>query len=153
WSEELARQLLADFALPLRRRIRKLSRGMRSAVGITIGLAARAELTLFDEPYAGLDAVARQLFYDRLLADFAEHPRTLVLSTHLREGGRPRVGPVVCLARGGVVRDAPADDVRGTMATVSGPASAVDEFVAGRAVWHRQRLGSRASVTVAGPFD
>jgi ABC-2 type transport system ATP-binding protein len=32
---------------------------MRSAVGIVIGLAARAELTLFDEPYAGLDAVAR----------------------------------------------------------------------------------------------
>ena len=48
-----------------------------------IGLAARAEVTLFDEPYAGLDAVARQLFYDRLLADYAEHPRTVLLSTHL----------------------------------------------------------------------
>ena len=75
WSEDLARQLLSDFALPPKRRIKRLSRGMRSAVGIVIGLAARAELTLFDEPYAGLDPVARQLFYDRLLADFAEHPR------------------------------------------------------------------------------
>lgn len=65
WDQELARRLLADFDLPLGRRIKKLSRGMRSAVGITIGLAARAELTLFDEPYAGLDPVARQLFYDR----------------------------------------------------------------------------------------
>src|SRR5262249_2467440 len=64
WSAELAEQLLADFELPLGRRIRRLSRGMRSAVGIVIGLASRAELTLFDEPYAGLDAVARQLFYD-----------------------------------------------------------------------------------------
>ena len=153
WSEELARQLLADFGLPLQRRIRKLSRGMRSAVGITIGLAARAELTLFDEPYAGLDAVARQLFYDRLLADFAEHPRTVVLSTHLIDEAADLLEHVVMLDRGRVVLDAPADDVRGTMATVSGPASAVDEFVAGRTVWHRQRLGSRASVTVAGPFD
>jgi len=83
WSEELARQLLADFGLPLGRRIKKLSRGMRSPVGIVIGLAARAELMLFDEPYAGLDPVARQLFYDRLLADFAEHPRAFVLSTLL----------------------------------------------------------------------
>jgi len=41
WSEELAGQLLADFGLPLGRRIKKLSRGMRSAVGIVIGLAAR----------------------------------------------------------------------------------------------------------------
>ena len=55
WDQELARWLLADFDLPPGRRIKKLSRGMRSAVGITIGLAARAELTLFDEPYAGLD--------------------------------------------------------------------------------------------------
>ena len=153
WSEELARQLLADFGLPLRRRIRKLSRGMRSAVGITIGLAARAELTLFDEPYAGLDAVARQLFYDRLLADFAEHPRTVVLSTHLIDEAADLLEHVVMLDRGQVVLDAPADDVRGTTVTVSGPAGAVEEFVAGRAVWHRQRLGSRVSVTVTGPFD
>ena len=48
-----------------------------------VGLASRAPLTFFDEPYLGLDAVARQLFYDRLLSDYAEHPRTVVLSTHL----------------------------------------------------------------------
>jgi ABC-2 type transport system ATP-binding protein len=153
WSEELAQQLLADFDLPLQRRIRKLSRGMRSAVGIVIGLAARAELTVFDEPYAGLDAVARQMFYDRLLADFAEHPRTIVLSTHLIDEVADLLEHVVMLDRGRVVLDAPADDVRGTAMTVSGPAAAVEDFVAGRSVWHRQRLGARASVTVAGPLE
>ena len=152
WNQDLARQLLADFGLPLQRRIRKLSRGMRSAVGIVIGLAARAELTLFDEPYAGLDAVARQLFYDRLLADFAEHPRTVVLSTHLIDEVADLLEHVVMLDRGRVVLDAPADDVRGTAMTVSGPVTAVEEFVAGRPVWHRQRLGARAAVTVAGPL-
>jgi ABC-2 type transport system ATP-binding protein len=153
WDGDLARKLLADFDLPLQRRIRKLSRGMRSAVGIVIGLAARAELTIFDEPYAGLDAVARQLFYDRLLADFAEHPRTVVLSTHLIDEVADLLEHVVMLDRGRVVLDAPADDVRGTAMTVSGPVTAVEEFVAERPVWHRQRLGSRASVTVAGPLD
>jgi len=134
WNEDLARQLLADFDLPLQRRIRKLSRGMRSAVGIVIGLAARAELTLFDEPYAGLDAVARQLFYDRLLAEIAERPRTVVLSTHLVDEVADLLEHVVMLDRGRVVLDAPADDVRGTAMTVSGPATAVEEFVAGRPV-------------------
>src|SRR5277367_747418 len=153
WSEDLAGQLMADFAIPPRRRIKRLSRGMRSAVGIVIGLAARAELTLFDEPYAGLDAVARQLFYDRLLAEFAEHPRTVLLSTHLIDEVADLLEHVVMLDHGRVVLDAPADDVRGTGMTVNGPATAVEEFVAGRTVWHRQRLGSRASVTVAGPFD
>jgi ABC-2 type transport system ATP-binding protein len=153
WDGELARRLLEEFDVPPGRRIRKLSRGMRSAVGIVIGLAARAELTLFDEPYAGLDAVARQRFYDLLLADFAAHPRTVVLSTHLVDEVADLLEHVIMLDRGRVVLDAPADDVRGTAVTVSGPAAVVDEVVAGHSVWHRQRLGSRASVTVAGPLD
>lgn len=153
WNEELARQLLTDFGLPSQRRMRNLSRGMRSAVGIVIGLAARAELTLFDEPYAGLDVVARRLFYDRLLAEIAAHPRTVVLSTHLIDEMADLLEHLVLLNRGRVVLDAPADDVRGTAMTVSGPAAAVEEFVAGRAVWHRQRLGARASAVVPGPVD
>jgi ABC-2 type transport system ATP-binding protein len=153
WDAELAGQLMDDFALPGNRAIKKLSRGMASAVGIVIGLAAHAEITLFDEPYLGLDTVARQIFYDRLLADFAEHPRTVVLSTHLIDEVADLLEHVVMLDRGRVVLDAPADDVRGTAMTVSGPATAVEDFVAGRAVWHRQRLGARASVTVAGPLE
>lgn len=153
WSAELAGQLLADFELPLSRRIKRLSRGMRSAVGIVIALAARADLTVFDEPYAGLDAVARQLFYDRLLADYAEHPRTIVLSTHLIDEMADLLEHVVMLDHGRVALDAPADEIRGTAMTVSGPAIAVEEFVAGSPVWHRQAIASRASVVVPGPFD
>jgi ABC-2 type transport system ATP-binding protein len=71
WDADLAAGLMADFDLPAKRPIKKLSRGMTSAVGIVIGLASRAPVTLFDEPYLGLDAVARQHFYDRLIADYA----------------------------------------------------------------------------------
>jgi ABC-2 type transport system ATP-binding protein len=153
WSEELARQLLTDFDLPLQRRIRKLSRGMRSAVGIVIGLAARAELTLFDEPYAGLDAVARQVFYDRLLADFAEFPRTVLLSTHLIDEAAALFEGVIVIDRGRVVLDAPADVLRGVATRVSGPCLAVDALAGGRPVWERRRLGSQASVVMVGPLS
>lgn len=83
WDHGLANTLINDFQLPLKRRMKKLSRGMLSAVGIIIGLASRAPLTIFDEPYLGLDAVARSLFYDRLIEDYGSHPRTIILSTHL----------------------------------------------------------------------
>jgi ABC-2 type transport system ATP-binding protein len=153
WDAGLAEDLVAEFSLPAGRRIKKLSRGMRSAVGIVIGMAARAELTLFDEPYAGLDAVARQLFYDRLLAEVAEHPRTVVLSTHLIDEVADLLEHVVVLDAGRVALDAPADEVRGAAMTLSGPAGAVEELVAGRSVYHRRQLGSRATVTVAGSLD
>jgi hypothetical protein len=79
WDAGLASSLLEDFGLLPGKAIKSLSRGQRSALGITIGLAARAEVTPFDEPCAGLDAVARQIFYDRLLAEYADFPRTVVL--------------------------------------------------------------------------
>ena len=153
WSAELADALLADFGLPADRAVKKLSRGMRSALGIVIGLAARAEVTLFDEPYAGLDAVARQIFYDRLLADYAEHPRAIVLSTHLIDEAAGLLERVIVIDRGRIVLTADADDLRGVATAVSGPALAVDEFAAGRVVWERRRAGSRVSVVVVGGLD
>ena len=153
WSAELADALLADFGLPAGRMVKKLSRGMRSALGIVIGLAARAEVTLFDEPYAGLDAVARQIFYDRLLGDYAEHPRTILLSTHLIDEAAGLLERVIVIDRGRIVLTADADDLRGVATAVSGPVLAVDEFTAGRAVWGRRRLIGQASVVVVGPLD
>jgi ABC-2 type transport system ATP-binding protein len=153
WNDELAQSLLDDFELPGNRSIKKLSRGMRSAVGIVIGLAARAELTMLDEPYAGLDAVSRQLFYDRLLADYVEHPRTLLLSTHLIDEVADLLEHVVMIDHGRIALDAAAEDVRGRAATVSGPSGAVDEFVFGRQILHRRAMLSRASVVISGVLD
>jgi ABC-2 type transport system ATP-binding protein len=92
--------------------------------------------------------VARQQFYDQLLTDLAERPRTVLLSTHLIDEMADLLEHVVMLDRGRVVLDAPADDVRGTAVTVSGAATAVEEFVAGGAVWQRRQIGSRASATI-----
>jgi ABC-2 type transport system ATP-binding protein len=153
WSGEKAETLLQDFDLPAGRAIKKLSRGMRSALGIVIGLAAQAEVTLFDEPYAGLDAVARQLFYDRLLSSYAERPGTVILSTHLIDEVADLLERVVMIDRGRIVLDAAADDVRGSATTVSGPVAAVEEFVAGRQLWDRRRMASQESVVVAGTLD
>jgi ABC-2 type transport system ATP-binding protein len=102
WDAGLASSLLKDFGLRANKAIKHLSRGQRSALGITIGLAARAEVTLFDEPCAGLDAVARQIFYDRLLAEYAGMPRTVVLSTRLIDEAAALFENVVVIDRGRV---------------------------------------------------
>jgi ABC-2 type transport system ATP-binding protein len=153
WSDERAEALLRDFDLPAKRAIKKLSRGMRSALGIVIGLAAQAEVTLYDEPYAGLDAVARRLFYDRLLEGYAETPSTIILSTHLIDEVADLLERVVMIDRGRIILDAAADDVRGSATTVSGPVAAVEEFVAGRKLWDRHRIASQESVVVAEALD
>ncbi|MAL06643.1 MAG: ABC transporter ATP-binding protein [Microbacterium sp.] len=153
WDADFASRLIADFALPLRRPIKKLSRGQLSVVGVVVGLASRADLTFFDEPYLGLDAVARQIFYDRLLTDYAEHPRTVVLSTHLIDEVAGMLEHVVLIDRGRILLDQDADELRGSATAVAGPAAAVDAFAADYTIIGRERLGGLASVTIDGRLD
>lgn len=153
WDDAYAAALLADFAVPADHLLGKLSRGQLSAVGVIIGLASRAPLTLFDEPYLGLDAVARQLFYDRLLADYAEHPRTVVLSTHLIDEVSDLIEHVVLLDRGQVLIDADTESLRGEAVAVTGPANAVERFAAGCEELHRERIGGSLRVTLTGAGD
>jgi ABC-2 type transport system ATP-binding protein len=150
WDADFADRLVEEFRLPLNRRIKKLSRGQLSAVGVIVGLASRAPLTFFDEPYLGLDAVARQLFYDRLLEDFAEHPRTVVLSTHLIDEVANLLEHVIVIDQGRILMDDDAEALRTSATTVVGPRTAVDAFVGGREILHRDGIGGLASVTVAG---
>ena len=150
WDAEFAEQLVDDFRLPLNTRIKKLSRGQLSAIGVIVGLASRAPLTFFDEPCLGLDAVARQTFYDRLLEDYAEHPRTVVLSTHLIDEVANLLEHVLVIDQGRIIIDEDADSLRGSATTVVGTRAAVDAFVEGREILHRDGLGGLATVTVAG---
>ena len=150
WDQAFAEQLIADFRLPLNRRIKKMSRGQVSAIGVIVGLASRAPLTFFDEPYLGLDAVARQTFYDRLLADYAEHPRTVVLSTHLIDEVSNLLEHVLVIDEGRIIIDEDAEALRGSATTLVGTKGAVDGFVGSREVLHRDAIGGLASVTVTG---
>jgi ABC-2 type transport system ATP-binding protein len=153
WDAEYAQSLLGDFRVPLDRRMKKLSRGQLSAVGVIVGLASRAPLTFFDEPYLGLDAVARQIFYDRLLEDYSEHPRTVVLSTHLIDEVSNLLEHVLVIDDGSIVIDQDAEQLRGTAATVVGTRAAVDAFVEHRQVLQREGIGGLASVTISGVTD
>lgn len=83
WDADFAERLIREFELDPRKKYKQLSRGMESALGLIIGLASRAPLTIFDEPSLGLDAVIRERFYDAVIEDIAEHPRTMIISTHL----------------------------------------------------------------------
>jgi ABC-2 type transport system ATP-binding protein len=150
WDADFADRLVAEFRVPLNRRIKKMSRGQVSAIGVIVGLASRAPLTFFDEPYLGLDAVARQNFYDRLLEDYAEHPRTIVLSTHLIDEVANLLERVLVIDEGRIVIDADAEALRGSATTVAGSATSVDSFTAGRTVLHRDQLGGIASATLTG---
>ncbi|EKN71478.1 ABC transporter, partial [Neobacillus bataviensis LMG 21833] len=153
WDQHFADQLVNDFHLPLKRGIKKLSRGMLSTVGVIIGLASRAPLTMFDEPYLGLDAVARELFYDRLIEDYAEHPRTIVLSTHLIDEVSQILEHVIVIDSGKIILNEDADILRGQAYSALGQEEKVESFISGQETIDRKPFGGLLSATVLGSLD
>ncbi len=153
WDQGFADQLVNDFRLPLKRVIKKLSRGMLSSVGVIIGLASRAPLTMFDEPYLGLDAVARELFYDRLIEDYAEHPRTIVLSTHLIDEVSKILEHVIVVDNGRLILNEDADAIRGQAYSATGQAKNVESFISGQETIERKPFGGLLSATVLGSLN
>ena len=80
----LARVGLADVA---KERVSGFSQGMRQRVALARALLRRPELLLLDEPYAGLDAEAKEIV-DAAIAEGLADGRTVVLATHdLQRGG------------------------------------------------------------------
>src|SRR5699024_8039804 len=51
WDKELAEELVDIYKLPRKAKTKALSKGMASALGIIVGLASKAPVTIFDEPY------------------------------------------------------------------------------------------------------
>lgn len=141
WDKELAGRLLGTFKLNPSQKMRQLSRGMEAMVGNVIGLASRAPLTIFDEPVLGLDVLMREKFYRTLLEDYAEHPRTVLLSTHLIDEIATVVEQVFIMENGSILMREDVEHIRERAHTVSGSGAALQAFVEGRRVIHSESYG------------
>ncbi|HEV3013286.1 MAG TPA: ABC transporter ATP-binding protein, partial [Actinomycetota bacterium] len=153
WDGDYAAALVERFQIPPRKKLGELSLGQRSALGVTFGLAARAPVTLFDESHLGMDAPSRAAFSDELLADFMARPRTIVISTHLIDELSPLFEEVVIIDNGRLVLQDETEVLRARGADVTGPAEAVDRFVAGHTVLRERQLGRTKSAMVYGGLD
>lgn len=148
-----AESLMEAFRLPPKKKPQALSRGQASAFGAIVGLATRAPLTMFDEVHLGMDAPSRQRFYDELLKDFAEHPRTIVLSSHLISEIEHMLETVTILHEGRLLLTGEADELHSRGATLTGPASTVNQHLSGLQVVGTRNLGPTRQVTVFGDLD
>jgi ABC-2 type transport system ATP-binding protein len=83
WDGGRYRQLLGEFGLDLRARVKDLSRGMALKLMITVALSHQARLLVFDEPTSGLDPGARDELAG-IIGDFLiDEGHSVLFSTHI----------------------------------------------------------------------
>lgn len=133
WDSAYARRLQHIFRLELEARFDALSRGQKTLVGVVMGLAARSEVTLLDEPYLGLDVQNRDILYRELLDEIdrdAEGARTFIISTHQVEDASLLLDSVIFIDEGRVTEVIDVDDLVSSTVVVTGTTSAVEELLA-----------------------
>ena len=84
WDRSLENELVKQFDLPLDRKLRHLSRGMRMKAALAGSLAYHPKLIVLDEPFTGLDPLVRDELIQGLL-DRAEESTIFVSSHDLAE--------------------------------------------------------------------
>lgn len=148
WDREMAKRLVEEFHLDVKKRMAKLSKGMLSMVTIVVALASCADFTFLDEPVAGLDIVAREKFYRLLVEEFNETGRTFVISTHIIEEASDIFEEVIIVDQGRIYLKENAQELLDRCVHVSGHEEDVDAATAGLEKHQEERLGRSKGVTV-----
>lgn len=150
WDDELANTLMKKYSLSVNKRIKVLSKGMVSALGVIVGLASNAPITIFDEPYIGLDASSRQLFYDTLLMEYEKEPRTFILSTHLIDEASKLFEEVILLRNGKLILHENVDTLRSRAYSVTGETNEIDKYIADKHVLNIKHIGHLKTAYIYG---
>lgn len=138
------------FGLDTGKRFRALSKGYQSIFKLTVALALDVPYVVFDEPVLGLDANHRELFYDLLLKDYEENPRTIVLATHLIEEVANLIEEVVLIDQGKILLQDSVEHLLETGYCVSGAAAEVEDFCRDKKVIGEDALGGMKLAYVMG---
>lgn len=83
WDQRYALRLLEEFAVDPDKRFKKLSKGMRTKVALTLALAVKPRLLILDEPTAGLDPKMRRLFVEKIREARERFSPAVLLTSHI----------------------------------------------------------------------
>ncbi|MBN2588449.1 MAG: ABC transporter ATP-binding protein [Sedimentisphaerales bacterium] len=83
WNDEFFEHLIEAFRLPLDRKVKDLSMGMRAQLNLALAMAIEPELLILDDPTLGLDTVARRQFLELAIELIQKEERTILFSSHI----------------------------------------------------------------------
>jgi ABC-2 type transport system ATP-binding protein len=133
--------LLAKTTIAGKRRMRELSKGMKTQVHLALTMAIDAKLLVLDEPTLGLDILARRAFYDALVNDYMDETRTILITTHQVEEVENLLTDVLFIDKGRIVLDCSLDDIASRYAAVAVNADRVEAARAEKPFYERRMLG------------
>ena len=112
WRADLERRYVQAFELPRDRKVKALSRGMRTKLALLLALCRGAELLILDEPTSGLDPAMTEEVLQALVAHVAAEETTVFFSSHQIVEVEQIADHVAIVERGRAVVAGALDDLR-----------------------------------------
>ena len=83
WNQEFFDHLIKAFNLPMDRKVKQLSAGMRAQLNLALAMATDPEVLILDDPTLGLDTVARRQFLELAIDLIQRQGRSILFSSHI----------------------------------------------------------------------
>lgn len=129
WNENKVQSLMSRWEIPWDKPIARLSGGQQQRLSIIRALAHEPDLLVLDEPVASLDPAGRRDFLRELVEQVLNRGTTVVLSTHILSDLERVAFDVAFMSEGRIGLQAPLDELLDQTRQVSGPASAMQDFI------------------------
>lgn len=124
-----AKKLIKYFELSPNMKYKNLSQGMGSIFNFICALSSRCKLTMFDEPVLGMDITVRRAAYEVLLRDYAQNPRTFIISSHLFQEMESVLSDILLIEQGELLLHKNIDDFRNSAYRIDGESSIIEDYM------------------------
>ena len=125
WDDARYRGLMSDFDIPLDKRVKDYSRGMRMRIQVAVALSHSPDLVIMDEATAGMDPAARDEFLDLVMEYMQDESHTVLMSSHITSDLERIADYIVFIHQGRIVMNGPKDEILESYGIVKGSESAV----------------------------
>ncbi|MCL2405442.1 MAG: ABC transporter ATP-binding protein [Defluviitaleaceae bacterium] len=142
FDRDFALEMAHRFELNTSKRFKHLSFGMKTMLTAIITLANKSKVILLDEPTLGFDAIMRSHFNTLLLESYRQHPRVLIVSTHLIDEIAKVTENLIIIDKGKLLLEASIDDIDEKAYTLSGAADVINPLLGSLNCIGRTEVGS-----------
>lgn len=111
WDEQMYFHLLKQFSLPIDKKIKQFSKGMKMKLAITVAFSHHSKLLILDEATSGLDPVIRDDILDMLLDFVQEEEHSILVSSHITSDLEKIADYIVFIHQGKVIFFKPKDEL------------------------------------------